>query len=313
MTSPDLLLLTGGVGSRVWQVLFEPWTHGIVQRAFAEVALLGLAGGALGCWIVLYELSYGAESLAHALFPGLVIAALSGLPLVLGAGLGVMVAAVAIALFGRASGLGRDTAVAVVVSALFGLGIVLALSPESPPGLQELLFGDMLGVSDLDLLLAAGLVLVVLLGLRLLHPQLVAVGFDRSTARSIGGNPQLVDIALLVLLALATVVAVQGLGNLLVVAVLVGPAASARLLARRLAQMMVLATLLCVLAGAGGLYLSYYSGTAGGASVAGAIVALYVIVLGGSKIRRLHRRRNLLRANGRLPETGRTLPPVDAP
>jgi ABC-type Mn2+/Zn2+ transport system permease subunit len=313
MTSPDLLLLTGGVGSRFWQVLYEPWAYGIMQRALAEVALLGLVGGALGCWIVLYELSYGAESLAHALFPGLVIAALSGLPLMLGAGLGVTVAAVAIALFGEAPGIGRDTSVAVVVSALFGLGVVLALSPESPPGLQELLFGDILGVSDLDLVLAAGLVLVVLLALRLLHPQLVAVGFDRSTARSIGGIPLLADVCLLVLLALATMVAVQGLGNLLVVAVLVGPAATARLIARRLAQMMVLATSLCVLAGVGGLYLSYYAGIASGASVAGAIVALYLIVLSGSKIRGLHRRRNPLRANPRLPETVRTPPPVDAP
>lgn len=308
-----MLLLTGGVGSRVWQALFEPWAQGIMQRALAEVALLGLIGGALGCWIVLYELSYSAESLAHALFPGLVIAALSGLPLMLGGSLGVTVAAVAIALFGQAPGIGRDTSVAVVVSALFGLGVVLALSSESPPGLQELLFGDILGVSDLDLVLAAGLVLVVLLALRLLHPQLVAVGFDRSTARSIGGIPLLADVSLLVLLALATVVAVQGLGNLLGVAVLVGPAATARLLARRLARMMVLATSLCVLAGVVGLYLSYYAGTASGASVAGAIVALYLLFLSGSKIRGLHRRRNLLRANPRLPETVRTLPPVDAP
>jgi len=292
MTSPELLLLTGGANSRVWQALSEPWTHGIVHRALAEVALLSLVGGALGCWIVLYELSYSAESLAHALFPGLVVTALAGLPLMLGAGFGVTVAAVAIALFGQAPGIGRDTAVAVVVSALFGLGVVLALSPVSPPGLQGLLFGDILGVSDLDLVLAAGLAVVVLVALRLLHPQLLAVGFDRSTARSIGGNPQLADVALLMLLALATLVAVQGLGSLLVMAVLVGPAATARLQARRLAPMMLLATLLSVLAGIGGLYLSYYAGTAGGASVAGVIVALYLVVLVGSKIRRRRWLRN---------------------
>jgi ABC-type Mn2+/Zn2+ transport system permease subunit len=284
MTSPELFLLTGGAGSRIWQVLLEPWTQGIMQRALAEVALVGLVGGALGCWIVLYELSYSAESLAHALFPGLVIAALWGLPLILGAGIGVVIAAVAIALFGWAPGIGRDTAVAVVISVLFGLGVVLALSPESPPGLQELLFGDILGVSDLDMLLAAGLAGVVLVALRLLHPQLLAVGFDRSTARSIGGNPRLADAALLVLLALATLVAVQGLGSLLVVAVLVGPAAMARLLARRLVPMMMVATLASFFAGIGGLYLSYYAGIAGGASVAGVIVALYLVVLGFSKI-----------------------------
>jgi ABC-type Mn2+/Zn2+ transport system permease subunit len=257
-----------------------------MQRALAEVALLGLVGGVLGCWIVFYELSYSAESLAHAMFPGLVIAALFGFPLVIGAMIGVTVGAVAIGIFGRAAGIGQDTAVAVVISALFGLGVVLALSADSPPGIQELLFGDILGVSDLDLLLAAGLAAVILVALWLLHRQLLAVGFDRSSARSIGANPTLAAVALLMLIALATIVAVQGLGNLLVVAVLVSPAATARMIAQRMVPMMALATLLAVLAGVVGLYLSYYAGTAGGASVAGTMVALYLTVLSGDAVRR---------------------------
>ena len=276
----------------VWQALLYPWMQGVMQRALAEMALLGLVGGVLGCWIVFYELSYSAESLAHALFPGLVIAALAGFPLVLGAGIGVTVAAIAIAVLGRAPQIGRDTAVAVVISALFGLGVVLALSPDAPPGLQGLLFGDILGVSSLDLLLTAGLAAVVLVALGLLHRQLLVVGFDRASARSVGGKPQLADIALLVLIALATIVAVQGLGSLLVVAVLVGPAATARLLARRMVPMMGLASLMAVSAGAAGLYLSYYAGTAGGASVAGAIVTLYLAVRGGSALRRLRKDRH---------------------
>ncbi len=256
-----------------------------MQRALVEVVLLGIVGGALGCWIVFYEVSYGAESLAHALFPGLVLAALLGFPLIIGAGLGVTGAAIAVAVFGRAPEIGRDTAISIVVSGLFGFGAVLALSPASPPGIQGLLFGDVLGVSDLDLLLAAALAVVVVVALRLLHQQLLAVGFDRTSARSIGGHPRFADIALLILMALATMIAVQGLGNLLVVAVLVGPAATARMLTRRMASMMVLAAVLAVSAGVGGLYLSYYAGTAGGASVAGAMVTLYVAILVWTSIR----------------------------
>jgi ABC-type Mn2+/Zn2+ transport system permease subunit len=268
------------------RLIVDPWTGGIMQRALAEATLLSVVGGLLGCWIVLYEISYSAESLSHALFPGLVIAVLVGFPLVLGAGMGVTVAALLIAIFGRSAGIGRDTAVAVVISALFGAGIVLALSPRSPPGIQGLLFGDILGVSDLDLLLAAGLAAVTLLALRLLHRQLLVVGFDRMSARSVGGNPRLVDSALLVLVALATLIAVQGLGTLLVVAVLVGPAATARLFTRRIMPMMILAVLVAFTASASGLYLSYYVGTAGGASVAGCIVVLYLLALVGSSIRR---------------------------
>lgn len=260
-------------------------------RALLEVFLLGLVGGALGCWIVFYELSYSAESLAHALFPGLVLAALFGFPLILGAGAGVAFAAVAIAVFGRAPHIGRDTSVAVVISALFGLGVVLALSPDSPPGLQNLLFGDILGVSRTDLIFAAILAGVVLAGLALLHRQLLAVGFDRTTARSIGAMPRLADFALLGLLAIATVVAVQGLGNLLVVAVLVGPAATARLFCRRMPLMMFAATLIAIACGIIGLYLSYYAGLAAGASIAGTVVLVYLgaFVLsevGGLRVRR---------------------------
>jgi ABC-type Mn2+/Zn2+ transport system permease subunit len=213
-----------------------------------------------------------------------VVAVLAGFPLVLGAGLGVTVAAIAIAILGRTPEIGRDTAVAVVISAFFGLGVVLALSPKSPPGLQGLLFGDILGVSDLDLLLAAGLAVTILIALRLLHRQLLVVGFDRASARSVGGKPQLADITLPLLIAVATIVSVQGLGSLLVVAVLVGPAATARLLARRMVPMMALAALLAVAAGISGLYLSYYAGTAGGASVAGVMVVLYLTTLGGRGI-----------------------------
>ena len=117
----------------VWGALSEPWTEALVQRAFAEIVLLGIVGGTLGCWIVFYELSYSTESLSHAIFPGLVVAALAGVSLILGGAIGLLVAAIAIALAGRAPEIGSDTAIAVVVSGLFGAGALLALSAESPP------------------------------------------------------------------------------------------------------------------------------------------------------------------------------------
>jgi ABC-type Mn2+/Zn2+ transport system permease subunit len=270
----------------VWGTLAGPWHDGTVVRAFAEVGLIGVVGGVLGCWIVLYGLSYGAESLAHALFPGLVAAALLGLPLIAGGAAGLAVAAVAIAAAGRTPQVGGDTAIAVVVTTLFGLGALLALSPASPPGIQGLLFGDVLGLSGSDLLLGVGLGAVVLAALWILHGRLLAVGFDRSSARSLGAAPALVDTALLLLIAAAILVAVQGLGNLLVVAVLIAPAATARLLARRMAPMMALAAALAMLAGVAGLYLSYYARTAGGASIAGMMVTFYLVALGATSLRR---------------------------
>jgi len=248
-----------------------------MQRALAEVVLVGVAGGALGCWVVFYGLSYAAESLAHSIFPGLVLAAIAGVPLLLGAAPTVVVAALAIALGARVAGVSREAAVAVVVTAMFGLGVLLALSPRSPPGVEALLFGDVFGTTGADLLAAVALAVLVLLSLRLLHGRLLVAGFDRGSARALGVSPAFADAALLVLLAAATVVAVQGLGNLLVVAVFVGPAAAARQLSDRMLPTMALATAIAVLAGVGGIYLSYYAGTAGGASVALAIVLAYLL------------------------------------
>ncbi|MEZ5077428.1 MAG: metal ABC transporter permease [Solirubrobacterales bacterium] len=259
--------------------MLEPLQEEFMRRAIAEMVLLGLAGGAIGCWVVLYEFSYAAESLAHSIFPGLVVASMAGVPLLVGAAPAVLVAAVAIALVGRVPGLGREVGVAVVVTTMFGLGVLLALSPDAPPGIQELLFGDILGPTDADLIAAAALVAVTVVALRLLHARLLATGFDRASAAALGLSPALVDAALLALLAGAIVVAVQGLGNLLVVAAFVGPAATARNLSDRIGPMIAIAAATAVVAGVGGLYLSYYAGTAGGASVALAILAAYLLSL----------------------------------
>jgi len=264
--------------------MLAPLQESFMQRAILEIALIGLAGGAIGCWVVLYELSYAAESLAHSIFPGLVLAAIAGVPLLLGATPAILVAALATALAARAPGTSRDVGVAVVVTTMFGLGVLLALSPSSPPGVESLLFGDILGPGDADLIAAAVLATAAPAALRLLHHRLLAVGFDRAAATALGLSPGRIEAALLVLLAVTTVVAVQGLGNLLVVAVLVGPAAAARQLTRRIVPMLLGAAAIAVLAGVAGLYVSYYAGTAGGASIALAIVAAYLLALAAGRL-----------------------------
>ena len=127
------------------RALLEPFGH-VTQRALVEVLVLRLACGPLGVWILLCRQSYAAESMSHAMLPGLVLAALAGVPLVLGAAGGLLAAAALIALAGRDERIGGDLGVAVAITALIGLGALLALSPETPPRLQELLFGDLLGV-----------------------------------------------------------------------------------------------------------------------------------------------------------------------
>jgi ABC-type Mn2+/Zn2+ transport system permease subunit len=263
--------------SELAHALTAPWGEPIMRHAAIELILAGVACGVLGVWVVLYSLSYAAESLAHAMFPGLAIAALAGAPLVLGGAAGLALAGAAVALAARIRHIGADNAVAVVVTSLFGAGVLLALSPKSPPGLQQLLFGDVLGASTSDLLLAAALAAIVLAGAYLAHWRLLAVGLDRATAKALGLSPLATEATLLVLLALAVLIGVQGLGNLLVVAVLIAPAATARNLTDRLGATLALAAAIGAGAGIAGLYLSYYVDVATGAAIAGVLVATYLL------------------------------------
>jgi ABC-type Mn2+/Zn2+ transport system permease subunit len=261
----------------IWGALGDPLSDPIVGRALLELLLIGVSTGALGCWVVLYGFSYGAESLSHSLLPGLVLATLAGSSIVLGGLAGALVAALAIAAARQVPTVGGDTAIAVVVTTLFGAGVLLALSPASPPGLSSLLFGDVLGTSDGDLALAAISALVVIVVLYTLHGRLLATGFDREAARAIGVRPVAIETSVLVLTALVVVVAVQGLGNLLVLAVLIGPAMVARRLTRRIGTMLFASVGVAALGSAAGIYASYYLGSAAGASVAASFVVLYLL------------------------------------
>jgi ABC-type Mn2+/Zn2+ transport system permease subunit len=263
----------------VTHALLHPFAESFMQRALLELLFLGVVGGAVGCWILVYELAYGAESLAHALFPGLVAAALLGLPLLVGGAAGVAVAATGVALVRRVPTLGGDSSVAVVITSLFGLGVLLALRPATPAGLDLLLFGDLLGVTRGDLVASGLLAAAGVAALVALHRPLLLVGFDRSTAGAFGARPLLVDLALLGLISVAIVIGVRALGNLLVLALLVGPAATARLLSRRMTAQMAVSVGIAAVASVGGLLLSYYASVAAGASVAAVMVSLYVVAL----------------------------------
>jgi ABC-type Mn2+/Zn2+ transport system permease subunit len=240
----------------------------ITRRALAEVLILALALGPLGVWVLLHRQAYAAESLSHGLLPGLVLAALAGIPLVLGAAGGALVAAGAITLAGRDERIGGDVGVAVAVSTLFGLGAILALAPDAPPRLEELLFGDLLGISGADLVAAAGLALAVAAALAAIHRPLALTAFDPPAARSLGAPAARWEAALVALLGVGTVAAAPGLGSLLLVALVIAPAAAALRLTRRLPTALALAAGLAVAAGVGGLALSYYADLAASASVA---------------------------------------------
>jgi ABC-type Mn2+/Zn2+ transport system permease subunit len=266
--------------------LTDPFELAIGQRALIESLLLGVVCGPLGVWVVLYRRSYAAESLAHATLPGLVLASLAGISFVFGAAAGLLVAAIAIWLATREARIDADVAIAVAVTGLIGAGVLLALSPEVPPRLGELLFGDPLSVSTADLAASAALAACLAAGLARFHRRLALAGFDPASAGSLGARPAATSLALLVLLALTTLVAVQAMGNLLVVALIVAPGAAALQVADRLGSAYAVAAAVAVGAGVAGLYVSYYLEIAAGASIALAAVAAFALAAAAGKAAR---------------------------
>jgi ABC-type Mn2+/Zn2+ transport system permease subunit len=269
-------------------LLLDPLRSGIERRALLDVVLVGALCGALSFWVVAYRLGYPAESLAHGLLPGLVGAALVGAPLLLGAGAGVAVAAALVALAARDERIGADTATAVVVTGTFGLGALLALTPDAPARLTELLFGDPLGVADGDLVAAGVLALAGGAALAVLHRPLCAVAFDSADAAALGIAPDRVRLALLGVLAAALTVAVQSLGSLLALAVMVAPAVAVRRHTEAPVHAMLAGSAIAALAGVAGILFSHHAGGAAGACVA---LALCLAAAAGSALpRRLTQR-----------------------
>jgi len=191
-----------------------------------------------------------------------------------------------VAIGGRDERIGSDTATAVVVTGAFGLGALLALSPETPARLEELLFGDILGVTDSDLVAAGALAVVGALALAVLHRPLCAVVFDAAGASALGLAPARVRLALMGLLAAALAVAVQGLGSLLVLALLVAPSVAVRGHVGAPGAAMAAGSAVAVAAGVTGIYASHHLSSAAGASVA---LALCVAAAAGAALSPLRR------------------------
>jgi len=258
------------------ELITGPLREGITQRALLELAILGVACGPLGVWVVLHRQSYAAESISHSMLPGLVLAALLAIPLGLGAAAGLAVAAACIGLAARREDIGPDVAVAAAVTALVGLGTLLALAPAVPVRLGELLFGDPLGVSADDLIASTALAALTLTLLAYGHRTLTLSAFDPQAAASLGGSNGRAAALLLGLIALTVMIAVQALGNLLAVAIVIAPGATALRLRADLGGALVLSAAVAVAAGIAGIYLSYWADVAAGAAVALCAVAIFV-------------------------------------
>jgi manganese/iron transport system permease protein len=231
---------------------------GFLWKALLIAVMSSVICGVVGCYVVLRGMAFIGDAVAHAVFPGLAVAFVISGNLILGGIAAGVLTAILVAVFSQNRRLKEDSVIGVFFVAAFALGIVIiSRAPGYAGSLQDFLFGSITGIPDEDLYIVAGAGLVILAALLGLHKELVTISLDRETARAMGLHVFWLDLALYVLVTLAVVISVQTIGNILVLALLITPAATARLLTDRLAVMMVLSPAIGGLAALMGLYISW--------------------------------------------------------
>lgn len=261
------------------------WLTDAFEPAFMQRSLIGsliavVATSLVGTWVVLRGLAFLGDALAHGVIPGIALAVLWGFSPIVGA---LVAAAAMSALVGVVSNRTRvreDTAIGLLFVGMLSLGIVIVSQARSfAVEVTALLFGDVLGVSTGDIrsqLLATAIVVATTV---LLYRPFLALTFNRDKAQTLGMRPGLTQTFLLALLALSIVASFQAIGTLLVFGLLVGPPATASLMARRVPVIMLTSVLLGAVAVVAGLLVSFHYGTAGSATIAGFSVAQFFLVL----------------------------------
>jgi ABC-type Mn2+/Zn2+ transport system permease subunit len=249
-------------------LLLEPLRFGFFQRGLLAIVIVACVCGVVGAYVVLRNLAFLGDALGHAVLPGLVVALLLGLNPLLGAAVAGVLFVVLVYTLSSRQHIRDDSAIGIFFVGAFALGLLLLSRTSSATrGLSELLFGSVLAVRPADLWLTAGAGALLLLTIWLCYKELLITVFDPALGAALGLPVRRFELLLLLLVACAVIVSLQTIGNVLVVALLVTPTATARLLTHSLPAIMGLAALIGSLCGLVGLYLSYYTGLASGGMI----------------------------------------------
>ncbi len=248
--------------------LVAPFQHEFMVKAILISGLVGMVCSALSCYMTLKGWALMGDAVSHAVMPGVVIAYVLKIPLVIGAFLFGVGSVMAIGFIKSQTRIKEDTVIGVVFTGLFAFGLVLVSKTRSAIDLTHILFGNVLGISDGDIIQTIVISAITLVTLGLLRKDLVLYCFDSTHAKSIGLNTTALYYVLLSLLSLTAVAGLQTVGVILVVAMLVTPGATAYLLSDRFDQMMLIAMASGVFSSVMGTYVSYHlDGSTGGCIV----------------------------------------------
>ncbi|HDJ1439796.1 TPA: metal ABC transporter permease [Serratia rubidaea] len=273
----------------LYQWLSEPFAYPFMQRAIIAAIVTGVVCAVLSCYLVLKGWSLMGDAISHAVLPGIVVAFVTGIPLAIGAFLSGIFCALATGYLKEHSRVKEDTVMGIVFSGMFAFGLVLFSRVDTDQHLSHILFGNMLGITDGELrqtLWIAGITLAVVLFKR---KDFMLYCFDPSHARAVGLPVKLLHYGLLCLLALTIVAALQAVGVILVIAMLIAPGIIAFLLCRSFDRMLLVAIVASVFSCVLGTLISFQIDGATGPCIVLVQAVLFVLALLYSRWRTLRR------------------------
>lgn len=258
--------------------LSDPLTFAFMQRGLVAVAIVSVVAAVVGAFVVVKGLAFIGDALAHAAFGGVATAFVLGGNIYLGAGVAAVLTSLAITFLSRRARVSFDTAIGILFVGVFALGVLLVSRQENyTVDLFSFVFGNVLGVGWDDILLMGVVGALVLAAVAAFYKELLFTAYDPEMAAASGVPVAAVQYGLLALLGITTVIALKAVGIVLVVAMLVTPAATAQLLVRRLHHLMALAALLGLLSSLAGLYISFYARVASSAAIVLVATAFFLL------------------------------------
>jgi ABC-type Mn2+/Zn2+ transport system permease subunit len=266
----------------LFDLLLAPLNYAFMVRGLLAALMVGAVCATVGTYVVLRGMAFFGDALAHAILPGVAIGYLVGGgargPLFWWGLLAAVISAVGIGTISKKAKVNEDTAIGIVFASMFALGIALISSVRNyTVDLAHFLFGDVLGVSNQDLMLIAVFSGLIVLTVMIFYKEFLVLSFDPLLAETLRLPARTLEYLLLVLIAVTIIVSLQTVGVALMVAMLVTPSASAFLLTRRLPYMMLLGAVFASLAGVIGLYISFYASVASGAAIVLTCTALFIL------------------------------------
>ncbi len=255
-----------------------PFQYGFMVRALIVSVLVGVMCPVLGAYVITRGRAFMGDALAHSVLPAMVVAFLLGISPFFAAVPAGIVIALLMGSVARRTGISEDTSIGIIFAGMFALGLVmLSTSNNITVNIEDLLLGQVLGVSQTDVFVSLGLTALVIAGLYAFHRQLVYTTFDPVGAKVVGIRTGLIEYVLLALLALVIVIGIQAAGIVLVMAMLITPAAAAYLIAKRFTGVMIIGALIGALSAVAGLYISFHADLPSGPSMALVATGIFAV------------------------------------